>query len=316
MKLLRGLKKNQGLGQGCVATIGNFDGVHLGHQALLKQLRVYALMRHLPLLVFVFEPQPSEYFNPSSAPSRLSSLREKIVFLKHCGVDYVYCLKFNKALASMAADEFAHFIFTHCNVRHLLVGDDFRFGKNRSGNGELLQSIGSMHGCEVDLFAPFLQHQTRVSSTLIRQALRQGDLKRAQELLGRVYHVCGRVVHGNGVGRTFGIPTANLNLQRHTLPMSGVFVVKVKCKGNFINGVANLGCRPTIDGTQQVLEIHLLDFNEMIYGEWLHVYFLQHVREEKKFSSIEQLVLQIKADIEYARAFFIDNATLQSESYD
>lgn len=302
MRLLRGLKEEFMAHLGAVATIGNFDGVHVGHQALLKHLREQSAMLGLPSIVFLFEPHAREYFSPQDAPARLSSLREKLTVFRQFDIDVVCCLKFDAKLASMSPTEFAQFIFQRFNLRYLVVGDDFRFGKERRGDGALLKALGQQNQCDVYLFKEFLHNQKRVRSTEVRKALTLGQLSDATELLGRRYSVLGRVVRGNGIGRTFGIPTANLNLRRKKVPMTGVFVVEVKLQDlSVVQGVANIGFRPTIDGRKLVLEIHLFDFDEVIYGQWLQVFFLYKLRDEKKFASIDQLIEQIREDIRQSR---------------
>lgn len=305
MKLLRGFQQISELGVGTAATIGNFDGVHKGHQALLHRLRVEADDKGLPSLVLLFEPQPAEYFHGEQAPARLSSFREKLDVLRQCGVDYVSCLPFDKALASMAATEFAHrIIFSLLQARYVLVGEDFHFGHGRLGDITLLNELGSREGCLVESFHDFFIDHQRVSSTHIRQALRLGELDLATKLLGRPYGLCGRVVEGDGRGRQWGIPTANLNLSRVVLPMTGVFCVRVLSQGRSASvGVANLGCRPTLDGKKNVLEVHLFDVDESLYGERLHVSFLHKLRDEIKFSSMDALIAQIHLDIATARSW-------------
>lgn len=298
MKLLRGTKRCTAFNQGSIATIGNFDGVHLGHQNLIKMLRKKANEKKLPLVLVLFEPQPKEYFQKDQAPARLSTLREKLHSLNDCTVDYVYCIKFNNTLAQMPAIHFInHYLFTILNVTHLFVGEDFRFGKNREGDVPLLQKISDERGCIVDIYPEFSIHNERVSSTRIRIALQQGALTQAAQLLGRPYGMCGRVIKGDGRGRKWGIPTANIGLHRLAIPIHGVFVVKLILKNKTVYGVANIGSRPTVDGTKNVLEVHLLNFNESIYGEMVQVFFLHKLRDEVKFTSIEALITQIHNDI-------------------
>jgi len=303
MKLLYGFKKISELATDTVATIGNFDGVHRGHQALLARLRIQADGMKLPMLVFLFEPQPNEYFNGVQAPARLSSLREKLLFLELCGVDYVCCLKFDKQLATMLPTEFAErFVFSLLRVRYLIIGDDFRFGRDRLGDGALLQALSVKNKCQVQLFSEYALANERVSSTQVRKALHLGNLERAAELLGRTYCLCGRVIQGKGLGRVWGIPTANLKLHRLTLPLRGVFRVQVKRQGKpMLSGVANIGSRPTVDGSQNLLEIHLFDFDECLYGEMLQVFFLHKLRDEIKFPSVDDLIAQIQDDIKQAK---------------
>lgn len=306
MQLLFGSRPIPALAEGCVATTGNFDGVHLGHQALLAQLKAQAIQKKLPLLVILFEPQPGEYFRGKQAPARLSSLREKLAFLRQCQVDYVYCLRFNNALANMPADTFAQqYFFSQLNVSYLLLGEDFRFGRGRSGDVALLKKLAATSSCTVDIFEDFRLHDQRVSSTDIRKALAQGDLDTASALSGRSYSMCGRVIHGAGQGRKWGIPTANLAMRRKSLPLRGVFCVCSKLPdGRLINGVANLGSRPTVDGSKNVLEIHLFDFNQTLYGDLLEVRFLHKLRDEIRFASLDALITQIHDDVAIAKNWF------------
>lgn len=306
MKLLHGLNSIPFFANGTVATIGNFDGVHLGHQALLAQLRRQADRAQLPMVLLLFEPQPGEYFLGQQAPARLSSLREKLQVLKKCNVDYVYCLKFNKRLALMPADVFAqHYFFSLLQVKYLLVGEDFRFGRQRMGDISLLKGMGEKAGCVIQPFPDFSLENVRVSSTKIRDALAKGELERASVLLGRTFSLCGRVIKGDGRGKQWGIPTANLSMHRLSLPLKGVFCVQVwRERGGWVQGVANLGRRPTVDGTKNVLEIHLFDFDQNLYGEMLQVFFLHKLRDEIKFSSVDALITQIHDDVVAARTQF------------
>lgn len=292
--------------KGSVATIGNFDGVHLGHQALLSQLKKQAIHNNQPLVVILFEPQPGEYFRGEQAPARVSSLREKLKMLQVCQVDFVYCLRFNRALATMPAITFAQtYFFSLLRASYLLIGEDFCFGRNREGDVSLLRTLARDASCQVETFPDVRMHETRISSTKIREALAQGDMKEAARLLGRPYYMCGRVVPGNGRGREWGIPTANLAMRRVSLPLKGVFCVRVQLPcGSFVNGVANLGRRPTLDGSKNVLEIHLFDFNQTIYGDLLQVSFLHKLRDEVKFSSLEALIAQIRDDVTVAKNWF------------
>jgi riboflavin kinase/FMN adenylyltransferase len=307
MKLLRGLAPYAVLEQGTAATMGNFDGVHLGHQALLSALRSQADSLGLPLLVMVFEPQPGEYFKAQSAPARLTTLREKLQLFRQCGVDYVYCLRFDKKLAAMPAEVFARrVIFPLLNAKYLLVGEDFRFGQGRTGDIALLQAESARAACELNSFPDFFIARERVSSTRIRQYLQQQDLNAAKHCLGRPYHLCGRVVMGNQRARQWGTPTANVHLKRLVAPLNGVYCVRVLRENKqILNGVANIGCRPTLDGQKTVLEVHLFDFNESLYGELLQVFFLHPLRQEIKFSSVDALVTQIKQDIATAKDWFV-----------
>lgn len=313
MKLLRSIQHISAFDKGVVATIGNFDGVHLGHQNLLKILRVQANALNLPLVVILFEPQPREYFQPDKAPARLTSLREKLDVLRSCQIDYIYCIKFNHSLAQTAAADFARtYLFSMLNVKYLLVGEDFRFGKNREGDVSLLQEIGRKYVCEVKIHSNFCINEERISSTKIRMALQESELSTAAKYLGRTYSICGRVVYGDGRGRQWGIPTANLALHRCSLPLQGVFVVQVRIESKAIYGVANVGRRPTLDGSKNILEVHLFNFNRTIYGKLLQVFFLHKLRDEVKFTSVDALIAQINDDIAVAKAF-VKNLTIFAE---
>ncbi|MBA2655605.1 MAG: bifunctional riboflavin kinase/FAD synthetase [Tatlockia sp.] len=306
MKLLSRLTDFSNFLNGSVATIGNFDGIHLGHQALLKNLRLEADRLQLPMIVILFEPQPAEFFRPAQAPPRLTSLREKLTLLKHCKVDYVYCLNFDYELALMSAENFAEkYFFSLLTCRYLLIGQDFRFGQGRCGDVEFLKKLAAKANCRVESFSDFSLLNKRVSSTQIRTALEQGELEQATQLLGRTYSICGRVIKGDGRGRQWGIPTANLAMRRLTLPLKGVFCVKVnRGEGKLLDGVANLGSRPTVDGSKNTLEINLFDFDEDLYGRMVEVYFFHKLRDEIKFSSVEALIVQIHEDISAAKSEF------------
>ncbi|MBI2786766.1 MAG: bifunctional riboflavin kinase/FAD synthetase [Legionella longbeachae] len=313
MKLLRGIQHFSVFDKGVVATIGNFDGVHLGHQNLIKTLRHKATILKLPLVLILFEPQPREYFQQEKAPARLSSLREKLEVLRDCQIDYIYCIKFNHFLAQTSASDFARtYLFSILNVKHLLVGEDFRFGKNREGDVHLLKVLSTEYACDVTIYSNFCINEDRISSTKIRMALQQGDLDGAAKYLGRTYSICGRVLHGDGRGRQWGIPTANLALQRYSLPLQGVFVVQVRVASQMLYGVANVGKRPTVDGSKNILEVHLFDFDQSIYGELLQVFFLHKLRDEVKFTSVDALIAQIHDDIVVAKAF-VKNLTIFAE---
>ncbi len=306
MELIRGLHNLRPRHRGCVATIGNFDGVHLGHQAVLGQLAEYGEPLCLPSTVIMFEPQPQEFFAPDSAPPRLTRLREKLKALSRFSVDRVLCLRFDQTFAAMEAEAFIREVLVEgLGVRYLVVGDDFRFGRGREGDFAMLRAAGQAHDFPVVSMHTFAVDGERVSSTRIRDALAAGDLNAAEKLLGRTYRMCGRVAHGDKRGRTIGFPTANVHLHRKATPVDGVFAVEVfGIEGEPVRGVANVGTRPTVDGTRSLLEIHLFDFNREIYGAYLQVDFLQRLRPEQRFASFEELKRQIDRDVEAARAWF------------
>ncbi|MEN8168650.1 MAG: bifunctional riboflavin kinase/FAD synthetase [Pseudomonadota bacterium] len=308
MELIRGIHNLRPRHRGCVATIGNFDGVHLGHQAVLGQLAEKAGEFCLPAVVITFEPQPQEYFSHGDIPPRLTRFREKIQALRRFAVDRVLALQFNQKLAELSAEEFIQQVLLDgLDIRYLVVGDDFRFGKGRGGDFSMLQQVGAKHGFDVVNMHTFSQGDERVSSTRIREALQRGELMPAEQMLGRTYRMCGRVAHGNKLGRTIGFPTANIFLHRKKTPVDGVFAVEMfGIKGEPVAGVANVGTRPTVDetGTRSLLEVHLFDFDGDIYGRYVHVDFLHRIREERRFESFDALKAQILNDADVARAFF------------
>ena len=305
-KIIRGFHNLSPSALGCVATIGNFDGVHLGHQAVLSQLALKGDMLGLPATVITFEPQPTEFFLPEKAPPRLSRFREKVEALRSYSIEQLCVLRFNKVLAEMSANDFIQKLLVEgLNVRYLVVGDDFKFGKDRKGDFALLKKMGDEHDFQVVNMHTFAIAETRVSSTRIRQALTAGDLMLAQTLLGHPYTMSGRVAHGDKRGRTLGYPTANIHLHRGKVPLTGVYAIRLYgLEDEPIEGVANVGVRPTIGEGNTLLEVHLFDFNKDIYGENVQVYFLHKVRDEKKFDSLPALVAQIERDCQSAKHYF------------
>lgn len=314
MELIRGLLNLRPHHRGCVATIGNFDGVHLGHQAVLGQLAEKGAELGLPTVVITFEPQPQEYFARGAIPPRLTRLREKLRVLLRFSVDRVLCLRFDQRLAAMSAQEFVQTILVEgLGIRYLVVGDDFHFGHDRAGDFAYLQQQGLQHGFDVAHMHSFSIDGVRVSSTRIREALARGDMDGAEAMLGRPYRMCGRVAHGDKRGRSIGFPTANIFLHRKVAPIEGVFAVQMfGIDGEPVNGVANVGSRPTVDGTRTLLEVHLFDFSGDIYGRHVQVDFLHKIRSERRFESFEALKQQILLDEQQARSFF--SATSRAET--
>ncbi len=306
MELVRGHHNLRPRHRGCVATIGNFDGVHLGHQAVLGQLAEKAAELQLPTMVVTFEPQPQEFFGRGAMPPRLTRFREKFLALRRYSVDRVLCLRFDRHLAAMPAEAFVRMLLVEgIGVRYLVTGDDFRFGKDRRGDFALLQAAGAELGFTVVNMHTFGIDRERVSSTRIREALAAGDLAGAEKLLGRPYRMCGRVAHGDRRGRSIGFPTANIHLHRKASPVQGVYAVEMfGVAGEPVPGVANVGNRPTVGGTRSLLEVHLFDFAEDIYGRHVHVDFLHKLRAERKFESFDALRQQIHRDAEQARGWF------------
>jgi riboflavin kinase/FMN adenylyltransferase len=288
-------------------TIGNFDGVHHGHRALLLRLVAKARELGLPATVLTFEPHPREFFAPEQAPARLSSLREKLALLADCGIDRVHVCRFNRGFAALSADDFIrNILINSLNVRHVLIGDDFRYGKGRTGDFAHLCEIGKQHEFSVEAMHTVDLEGERVSSSAVRDALAQGDIEHASRLLDRPYIIAGRVAHGQKIGRQLGFPTANIQLKRKRLPLTGVFAVTVSGIGNQpVRGAASLGVRPTLaDGLKPVLEVHLLDFAADIYGAHVAVNFLHKLRDEAKYESLDALKAQIQRDVAEVRAYF------------
>uniref|UniRef100_Q47BK4 Riboflavin biosynthesis protein n=1 Tax=Dechloromonas aromatica (strain RCB) TaxID=159087 RepID=Q47BK4_DECAR len=289
-----------------VLAIGNFDGVHLGHAALIRRLAEVAENCQLAPMVLTFEPHPREFFAPESAPARLSTLREKLELLGDSGVSQVMICPFNGAFSALSAEEFIEQVLVRgCQVRHLIIGDDFRFGRGRTGDFALLQEAGQRFGFTVEAMGSVTVAGERVSSSAVRKALAIGDMEHAALLLGRPYIIDGQVSHGQKLGRQLGFATANLRIKHNPLPMSGVFAVEVSGLGEqALPGVANLGIRPTVGGTRPLLEVHLFDFDRDIYGAHISVRFVHKLRNEQRFPNFDALKAQIAADAAAARAFF------------
>ena len=295
-----------------VLTIGNFDGVHRGHRALLAELTAKARELALPATVLTFEPHPRELFAPDQAPARLASLRDKIELLAEAGVDRVHVCRFTRKLAALTAEQFIERILVRgLSVRHLIIGDDFRFGKGRSGDFALLQRAGHEHRFVVEAMHTVDFGGVRVSSSAVRAALASGNIEQAEALLGRAFVIAGRVMDGKKLGRTIGFPTANIQVRRKRLPLSGVYAVSVSGIGpQPIPGAANIGVRPTVEaGLKPVLEVHLLDFDRDIYGLHVDVNFLHKLRDEAKFDSLDALKAQIARDVADVRAYFNTRST-------
>lgn len=305
MELIRGWHNLRPQHRGCVVTIGNFDGVHRGHQAVLERLRLAAAEHRLPATLISFEPHPLEFLRPQLAPPRLTGLRDKLMALRQQGIERVLCLRFGHRLAQMPAETFVReLLLDALGVRFLLVGDDFRFGCDRRGDFDMLQAAGKVADFAVERMPTVVVDGARASSTRIRQALAENDLAAAARLLGRPYSICGRVRRGDAIGRTLGFPTANIAFPRARPPLAGIFVVNVRGLGAPRPGVASLGTRPTVNGKRLLLEVHLLDYQGDLYGRHLEVEFLHWLRGEERFDSLEAMQAQIARDAEAARAFF------------
>ncbi|MCY7295941.1 bifunctional riboflavin kinase/FAD synthetase [Alteromonas sp. a30] len=314
MELVRGLHNLNRHHYECVLTIGKFDGIHLGHQAVLKQVIQKARALNVPATVMVFEPQPEEFFAPSKAPARLTRLREKYTLLRELGVDRLICVKFDKKFSSQSAEYFVeHLLVNKLGVKYLVVGDDFRFGKGRVGDFAMLKQAGEQFGFDVVDTKSLQFEDARVSSSVVREALQQADFARVKAYLGRPYSISGKVIHGQKLGRSIGFPTANIPLLRCTVPVSGVFAVVVKMLSTRVTkddadsdertflGVANVGKRPTVNGDKPQLEVHIFDLEADLYGKNLMVELHHKIRDEKKFDSFNMLKEQIILDAETAK---------------
>ena len=304
MRITHGLTP---LGTPHAVTIGNFDGLHLGHQAMLARLQDVARARGLPSCVLSFEPHPREFFTPEQAPARLSSLREKAECLQRMGIDRLHVFRFDRAFSALSAEAFIEQVLgTTLQTRYVLVGDDFRYGARRTGDFALLKQAGQSLGFDAEFLPTVEVAGERASSTAVRQALAAGELEHAERLLGRPYSISGRVMHGDKLGRDIGFPTANIQLKHNRPPLLGIFAVEVYgLNGEPLPGAASLGKRPTVKNPDAVpvLEVHLFDFNTEIYGRRVRVDFLHKLRDEEKYPDLDSLVAQIRRDVDNAKQF-------------
>ncbi len=291
------------LAGGSVVTIGAYDGLHLGHTQLLDRVIKAARATGRPAVVMSFEPTPKEFFAAASPPARLMRFREKFESLADYGIDIFYCPRFNPAMRGIPADAFIRQILIHgLNARHIVVGDDFHFASRREGTIEHLERASRALEFGVEKVPSVVVDGVRVSSTVIREYLANGEVPRATALLGRPYRMSGKIVKGRQVGRSLGYATANVDIRRRQSAVLGIFAVRVYGVGDgAIDGVASVGTRPTFDLCKPVLEVHLFDFDEDIYGEYIHVDFLAHLRAEEKYASVDELVAQMDVDAENAR---------------
>lgn len=310
MQIVRGLHNLKSSHRGCVATIGNFDGVHLGHQAILGRVLDRGQELGVPTAVITFEPNPREYFDPVNAPARLMRLRDKAMALEELSVDRFVVLRFCERLRRWDAPEFvARVLDEALGVRHLVIGQGFRFGRGRTGDVPLLRREGVARGFSVDEVEPFMHGGERVSSTAIRAALVAGNLATAGRLLGRDYRMSGKVIEGKRLGRTLGYATANMRLHRKVTPLAGIFAVRVSgADRGPRDAVASLGTRPTVGGGEVLLEAHVFDFDGDLYGRYLSVDFVEKLRDEARFASLDALVAQMHVDARRARAILATRA--------
>jgi riboflavin kinase/FMN adenylyltransferase len=302
MELVRGLHNIPRTHQGCVLTVGNYDGVHLGHQKMIGVLKQRAAELRSTATVLVFEPSSKEFIDPEGAPPRLTRWREKFLALAAQGVDRLVTLRFDESMRAMTPESFVKLIIDDLGTRHIVVGNDFRYGCNALGSIDSLRAAGAARGFGVEQIAPFVFDGVRVSSTAIRERLGNSDFAGAARLLGRPYRMLGRVGPGRELGRTLGFPTANLRLMRRRPPVRGIMAVRVfGITPSPLKGVASLGTRPTVDGTDMLLEVHVFDFAGNLYGRQIEVEFIAKLRDEVKFDSLDALVVQMKLDAAQAR---------------
>jgi len=303
MELIRGPDNLRERHRGCAVTIGTFDGIHLGHQALLKRLCQAARRTARPRMLLTFEPMPREYLKPEHPPARLTSWRERWHILGGCNIDYMCVLRFGEWLRNLSGQDFASFLATHLRAQLVVVGHDFRFGRNGEATASALAASGSTLGFEVEVVPPVLLGGTRISSSGVREALAKGDFELARSWLGRPYSMTGRVVQGNQLGRKLGFPTANLRTRRRRVPVAGIFAVRVHgVSADPLPGVASMGTRPTVaGGGEMLLEAHVFDFAGDLYGREIEVEFVAKLRDEERFTDLDALVVQMNKDAADAR---------------
>jgi len=304
MEFVRGLHNLRPRHRGCVLTIGAFDGVHRGHQEMIRVLRERSAQHGLPAAVLAFEPMPREFFAKGTPPARLTRFRERFDALRRYGVDRFVCLQFNERIRTTTAQEFVEQVLVGAlGIRHIVIGHDFRFARDGQGSVATLLELGQRHGFEVSEVPPFELDGERVSSSLIRQTLDAGDMRHAARLLGRPYRITGKVIDGAKLGRKLGFPTANLRLHRRATPIAGIFAVRVSgCGLQQAPGVASLGTRPAVNGKELLLEAHVFDFSGDLYRRYVHVDFIARLRDELWFPDMDQLVVQMRKDADEARA--------------
>ena len=298
MELIRGPKNLRERHRGCVIAIGAFDGIHLGHQALLTRLCEHAARLSRPAMVLTFEPMPREYLKPERPPARLTSWRERWHILGRCGIDYMCVLRFDERLRNLSGQEFAGLLASQLHAHLVVVGHDFRFGRNGEATGAVLSAAGDALGFQVEVVPPVLLSGTRISSSGVREALARGDFELAGSWLGRPYSITGRVIQGNQLGRKLGFPTANLRTHRRRVPIAGIFAVLVHgVSADPLPGVASMGTRPTVvGGGEMLLEAHLFDFAGDLYGREIEVEFVSKLRDEERFADLDALVVQMNQD--------------------
>ena len=309
MKVIRGTKRSRSNPKACVATIGNFDGIHKGHQKIINDVKSIASQLGYPTTVISFEPLPTEFFNKKfdkPIPDRIYPFRDKAQILSSLGIDHFVCLPFSQLLSEMPAKSFITDILVNSlNIKHLVVGDDFRFGKQRLGDFSLLKEVGNKLGMNVSNTPTVELNNSRISSTRIRECLAKGELSQANILLGKPYQLSGRIRHGDKRGRTIGFPTLNLKLPDSIAPAKGAYAVKIHgLAEKHLKGVANIGNRPTVSGLETRLETHVFDFDQQVYGKHVCIELVEFLRAEKKFENFDKLMAQITKDSERAKKIF------------
>jgi riboflavin kinase/FMN adenylyltransferase len=302
MELIRGLVNLHERQHGCVVTIGTYDGIHLGHQALLRRLKEHGAQLGAPTVVLTFEPTPREYLAPEAPPARLTSLRERWRILEGMNLDGLLLLRFGECLRNLSGEAFAGLLAKDLHARTVVVGHDFRFGRNGEATAPVLADVGGRLGFAVDVVPPVMIDGERVSSSGVRDALWRGDFASAGRWLGRPYTMRGPVIHGNRLGRELGFPTANLRIERRRTPLHGIFAVRVHgIAATPLRGVASLGTRPAVGGVRTLLEVHLFDFSSDLYGREIEVEFVAKLRDEENYPTLDALVEQIHRDAAEAR---------------
>ncbi|MDQ1237638.1 MAG: bifunctional riboflavin kinase/FAD synthetase [Wigglesworthia glossinidia] len=305
IKRIRNFSKITNYHKECIITIGNFDGVHLGHQKLINKLKLESKKRNLPMILLVFEPQPKEYLC-KFAPKRITIFRDKIKYFKYMGVNQVLCINFNRYFAKLHAKYFiTEFLVRILNIKCIVIGEDFKFGYKAHGNIDLLKNQGDKLGFDVLEIKTCKINHERISSTKIRNALKKNDLKNAEKMLGHKYCISGKIIHGSAIGRTIGVPTINISLKKKKLAINGVYAVELKgISKNLIYGIANIGIKPTFFGVEQSIEVHILNLYGNFYFKHVEIVINKKIREEKFFSSILELKKQISNDIKNVKKYF------------
>jgi riboflavin kinase/FMN adenylyltransferase len=307
MEFIRGIHNIKPHHQGCIATIGNFDGVHLGHQTILQQITRQSQKTKSRSCVIIFEPQPKVFFLKDQAPKRICDLRQKLIFFADYQIDQVLCINFNNKFKQLSADNFiTELLLEKLKVRTLYIGEDFKYGNDRIGNFNHLTSFATNNNFTAHVVPKFIKNNKKISSTLIRELLQNNDLSTANKFMGHPFTITGKVVTGNQYGRKLGFPTANIALKRTNIPINGVFIVRVIINGIVFFGVANMGLRLSIDNQHPILEVHILNFNKDLYGRLIQVEFIKKLRQTQKFSSMDELSKAIHQDVIQAKQF-IDN---------